>query len=159
MDPTDALSLVALGLAVLAVVVATGALMTTRRRGGGVATAPIVADPVLDQLLASQMQRLDHMADELMAQAVRLREAEGALRHTVRRFGIVRHNPFEDTGGNQSFALALLDDELNGVVITSLHARTGTRVYLRTIVGGTSDTALSAEETEALRQAGVDIRH
>ncbi len=46
------------------------------------------------------------------------------------------YNPFEDTGGNQSFALALLDADANGVMLTSLHSRQATRVYLRTIVGG-----------------------
>ena len=49
------------------------------------------------------------------------------------RVGLVRFNPFEDTGGNQSFALALLDAEGNGWVLSSLHARTGTRVYAKPI--------------------------
>lgn len=154
----DALSLTALGVAIIALVVALVAVIAARRDRGPSTPLAMVADPVLDQLLASQMQRLDLVADELIAQAARVRELEGALRHTVSRFGIVRYNPFEDTGGNQSFALALLDDELNGVVVTSLHARTGTRVYLRTIMRGVSDTSLSVEETEALRQAGVDVR-
>ena len=77
-----------------------------------------------------------------------------AARHAVQRVGLVRYNPFEDTGGNQSFALALLDADANGVVLTSLHSRQATRVYLRTIVAGRCDAALSAEEAEALRQAG-----
>ncbi|MBX3029378.1 MAG: DUF4446 family protein [Chloroflexi bacterium] len=158
MDAADALPLAAIVVAVVALGVAVAALLVARRERDAPRDVAIVGDPVLDQLLASQMQRLDLAADELMAQAARLGEIEGALHHAVRRFGIVRYNPFEDTGGNQSFALALLDDALNGVVITSLHARTGTRVYLRTIVRGASDTSLSAEETEALRQAGVDIR-
>ncbi len=67
----------------------------------------------------------------------------------------MRYNPFEDTGGNQSFAMALLDADANGVLLTSLHCAAGTRVYLRTVVGGHCDVALSAEETEALRQAGL----
>ncbi len=71
--------------------------------------------------------------------------------------GIVRFNPFEDTGGNQSFVVALLDADANGVILTSLHARAGTRVYLRTVVGGRCDVTLSTEETEALRQAGLDV--
>ena len=57
------------------------------------------------------------------------------------RVGLVRYNPFEETGGNQSFALALLDADGDGWVLSSLHARTGTRVYAKAIVGGRSDAA------------------
>ena len=67
--------------------------------------------------------------------------------------GLVRFNPFEDTGGNQSFALALLDAHGDGVVVSSLHARTLTRVYGKAVAGGKSEAALSDEESEALRQA------
>jgi hypothetical protein len=156
----DALRDLAGLLALVAVVLAVVALaLALRGRGAGVgAPVPAVAaDPVLDQLLASQMQRLDRIGDEVMAQAGRLRQVESSARHMVQRVGIVRFNPFEETGGNQSFVVALLDGESNGVLITSLHARAGTRVYLRTVVGGRCDVTLSAEETEALRQAGIDV--
>jgi len=53
--------------------------------------------------------------------------------------------------------LALREGESTGVLLTSLHARAGTRVYLRTVIGGRCDVTLSAEETEALRQAGIDV--
>ena len=58
---------------------------------------------------------------------------EAAGLRAFQRVGLVRFNPFEDTGGNQSFALALLDAEGNGWVLSSLHARTGTRVYAKPI--------------------------
>ena len=89
------------------------------------------------------MQRLDGVADELIAQGARLRTIEANGRHAVQRVGLVRYNPFEDTGGNQSFALALLDADANGVMLTSLHSRQATRVYLRTIVAGRCDAALA----------------
>jgi hypothetical protein len=148
-------------LALVALVVAAAALVVaTRRRSGhpgAITREQLVPDPIVDQILASQMQRLDRVADELMAQAGRMRVIEADSRHAVQRIGIVRYNPFEDTGGNQSFVLALLDAEANGVLLTSLHARAGTRMYLRTVVRGRCDVALSAEETEALRQAGLDV--
>lgn len=147
-------------LALAALVVAGVALLVTLVRRRSSPPAPewlTVGDAILDQLLASQMQRLDLMADELLAQGARMRLLEQGGRRAVQHVGIVRYNPFQDTGGNQSFALALLDAEANGVMLTSLHSRQATRVYLRTIVGGRSDAALSAEEAEALRQAGVPI--
>jgi hypothetical protein len=88
--------------------------------------------------------------DDLSARSAML-EANG--RKAVQRVGLVRFNPFEETGGNQSFALALMDANGDGLVISSLHARAGTRLYAKSVVAGKSDAALSAEEAEALRIA------
>lgn len=74
-------------------------------------------------------------------------------RRSIQHVGVVRFNPFGDTGGQQSFVLALLDGAANGVVISSLHSRQQTRIFLKSISGGTSESNLSAEETEALRRA------
>jgi hypothetical protein len=65
----------------------------------------------------------------------------------------VRYNPFEDTGGNQSFALAIVDAGGDGFVVSSLHARQGTRVYAKGVVKGSAETSLSDEEAAALQQA------
>jgi hypothetical protein len=65
----------------------------------------------------------------------------------------VRFNPFADTGGDQSFALALLDAKGNGVVVSSLHTRTATRFYAKPVAGGASTLSLSDEEVRALKQA------
>ena len=59
----------------------------------------------------------------------------------------MRYNPFEETGGNQSFALALLDAKGDGWVLSSLHARPGTRVYAKAIGGGSIGRGLSEEES------------
>jgi hypothetical protein len=104
-----------------------------------------VLDAHLDKVLAVARE-----LDELSARSAVL-EAEG--RRAIQRIGLVRFNPFEDTGGNQSFALALTDRGGDGFVVSSLHARTGTRLYVKAVVAGRSDSALSAEEAEALRVA------
>ena len=51
----------------------------------------------------------------------------------IQRIGIVRFNPFDDTGGAQSFTMALLDGRDNGIVITSLYARNSNRWYVKEI--------------------------
>jgi len=65
----------------------------------------------------------------------------------------VRYNPFEDTGSNQSFVLAMLDAAGDGFVLSSLHSRQQTRVFLKQLVNGKADTALSQEENEAIKRA------
>jgi len=75
------------------------------------------------------------------------------LRRAVQRVGVVRFNPFPDAGGDQSFAVALLDAEGNGLVISSLHGRTETRVFAKGVANGRSRHALSAEEQDAIDRA------
>ena len=69
-------------------------------------------------------------------------------------WGLVRFNPFNETGGNQSFSLALLDGRNSGIVVTSLHTRDGTRVYAKLLrQGKAEDNDLSKEELLAVKQA------
>jgi hypothetical protein len=78
---------------------------------------------------------------------------EGRTRRSLQHIGLVRFNPFEDTGSDQSFAIALLDDARDGIVISSLHGRSNTRVFAKPVTGGESAHALSDEETQAIRIA------
>ena len=71
------------------------------------------------------------------------------------RVGLVRFDAFADAGGAQSFSLALLDPASDGVVLTSLHSRQVTRLYVKSIRSGRSDLPLSGEELSALQEAGV----
>src|SRR3990167_8162221 len=80
---------------------------------------------VLTRLLSDASQRQLEMK-QMMRHITEL-EADGLLH--IQRIGIVRFNPFADTGGNQSFTMALLDGAKNGLVLTSLYARTGGRWY------------------------------
>ena len=97
--------------------------------------------------------RVDAIASQLDATARRVEAEEVAGLRSIRRVGIVRYNPFEDTGSNQSFVLAMLDSQGDGFVMSSLHSRQQTRVFLKQLVKGKADTTLSQEENEAIRRA------
>ncbi len=72
----------------------------------------------------------------------------------IQKVGLIRYNPFSDTGGNQSFVLALLDGEGTGVVITSLHSREATRVFAKPVKEGKeSGYEFSKEEIQAILSA------
>lgn len=71
----------------------------------------------------------------------------------IQKVGVVRFNPFKDTGGNQSFAVALLDSSNSGLIISSLFTREETRVYSKPIKDGASEFQLSKEEKEAVKKA------
>ncbi len=107
----------------------------------------------LDSVLEAHLDKVFAVAREVDELSARSAVLEAAGRRAIARIGLVRFNPFEDTGGNQSFALALTDAAGNGFIVSSLHSRTGTRVYAKAVTDGRSDGALSAEEGEALRLA------
>jgi Protein of unknown function (DUF4446) len=107
----------------------------------------------LESTLHATLDKVGALSSEVVQLKSRTTTTEAVQKKAVQRTGLVRYNPFEDTGGNQSFAVALLDANGDGVVVSSLHARQNTRVYAKAIVGGRSEAALSDEETEALRKA------
>jgi hypothetical protein len=107
----------------------------------------------LEAILDAHLDKVFQVGRELDEMAARAAVLEANGRRAFQRIGLVRFNPFEETGGNQSFAVALLDANGDGFVLSSLHARAGTRVYAKALTGGQADGALSEEEAEALRRA------
>ena len=107
----------------------------------------------LEAVLEAHLDKVFAVAREVDDLSARSSVLEANGRLAVQRVGLVRFNPFEETGGNQSFALAMTDANGDGIVVSSLHARAGTRLYAKAVVAGRSDAALSAEEAEALRMA------
>jgi len=83
-------------------------------------------------------------------------QKEGLLH--IQKIGLVRFNPFKDTGGDQSFILSLMDGNDTGVIISGLYSRLGTRWYAKKVVKGKSvEHELSGEEKKALKEAKLSI--
>jgi hypothetical protein len=104
---------------------------------------------VLEKVLAQGVKNEKEVNDLL--KRVNAQEEDGKLH--IQRVGLIRFNPFKELGGDHSFSLAVLDREENGVVITSLHTRDRTRVYMKAIKKGKGDIELSEEEKKALAKA------
>ncbi len=68
----------------------------------------------------------------------------------VQMVEVLRYNPYGDVGGDQSFSVLLLDAKKNGILLTSLHSRSGTRIYVKPINEGKSELELSQEEKKLL---------
>ncbi len=81
------------------------------------------------------------------------KEVINILRNCFSKAGMVRFNPFDQVGGDQSFAIALLDRENSGIVISSLYGRNQSRFYGKPIENGKSTYSLSDEEKEAIQRA------
>ena len=112
----------------------------------------------LHELLAAHADQIakasSRMTEIQEVHEIVVRRTEQAIQHV----GVVRFNPFEDTGSDQSFCIALLDARRDGIVISSLHGRQSTRVFAKPITDGRSTHDLSDEEAEAIRVALEDRR-
>ena len=86
--------------------------------------------------------------EEAIRKSVRELSIEG-LKH-IQKVEVLKFNPYEDTGGSMSFSIAFLDGNNDGFVMTSLHTRSGTRIYTKKIEKGKSELQLSKEEDEVL---------
>lgn len=80
-------------------------------------------------------------------------QAQATLGHAVRGVGMVRFRALPDVGGDQSFSLAMVDSGGNGVVLSALYLREGTRFYGKPLTAWNSSYPLTDEEKQALEQA------
>ncbi len=77
------------------------------------------------------------------------------LRKSVRGLETIRFNPFADQGSNQSFAVGMLNEEGDGVILSSLYARDRMSVFAKPIKKGTSEYELTNEERDVLSKAEI----
>lgn len=78
---------------------------------------------------------------------------EARLKSHLQTLTLKRFNPFGDTGGDQSFLLAILDGNKDGIVITSLHSRENTRFYVKSVKGGVGEGhPLSSDEQKIIKR-------
>lgn len=105
---------------------------------------------VLENLL-KEFDKESKRTDELVKELKNLKQENF---YNIQKIGLVRFNPFSETGGNQSFCLAVLDNNDSGFVISSLHSRDTTRLYAKPIKKSKADGyELSAEEKQAIKNA------
>lgn len=99
------------------------------------------------------LRRIARIETKIEAAEPRLLDVEQSALTSVQKVAFQRFNPFQDTGGDNSFVLALLDKENSGVVLSSLYTREGVRVYGKRVEQGSSRHPLSEEEKKVLAEA------
>ncbi len=107
----------------------------------------------LKKVLEKILKRGEANTDELKILGRRIDLIEEDGKFHIQKVGIIRFNPFKELGGDHSFSLAILDSHDSGIIITSLHTRDRTRVYMKDIKKGKSGFELSAEEKKAFVNA------
>lgn len=108
----------------------------------------------LESIIIEQTKDISALDKEIQDLFEISNQIHALTQKSLHKVGIVRFNPFKDIGGDQSFALALLDGKNSGLVVSSLHTREGTRIYSKPITRGDSRKyPLTDEEKEAIKSA------
>jgi len=107
----------------------------------------------LDELLQKILDRSETDSKAVARLEADLRALGTEVQTHVQNVGLVRYNAFNDTGGDQSYALALLDDHGDGAIVNGLFHRTECRVYVKPVQEWKSTYSMSDEEAEAIRRA------
>ncbi len=112
----------------------------------------------LEDLIYKINEKVELNSSEITALNQNLDKLFFRFKGAIQAVGLVRFRAFNDVGGDQSFALAFLDENSNGAVISSIYSREGVRVYSKAIENGASKYNLSNEEVEAVKIASQQIK-
>ncbi len=108
----------------------------------------------LEDLLLSQAKSIKLLDKDIQELYTISNQINALAFRGFHKLGVVRFNPFKDVGGDQSFSVAILNGKNDGLTISSLFTREGSRVYTKTITAGlTEKHPLTEEEKEAIKLA------
>jgi hypothetical protein len=107
----------------------------------------------LEEILHGYMGTVENVASSSLSVNERMNLLDERQRRCLNRVGLVRFDAFEGVGGEQSFAVVVLDSERNGLALSSVYSRSDVRVYAKHIRGGQPSHPLTKEEERALAQA------
>ena len=109
------------------------------------------------EVVARKTEEVQGLREDVARLAGDLQGTQAELQQAVRHIGVVRYDAFGDMGGRMSFSAAMVDDHGNGFVITTIHARSESRSYIKELRGGKAEVNLSPEETAAVGDAVAGI--
>ena len=142
-----AFGIAALFVAVLALVFAIQAL---RAQSGASKPAKVDSAPAPEPEPQQPESKPGTVRSELRKLGKEIEATRGELRETLKHLAVVRYDAFGDTGGKLSWSMALLDDQGDGVVLTSINSRADARTYAKEVRAFASEAKLSPEEEEAI---------
>lgn len=107
----------------------------------------------IEEDLENYMYRVERVEKQNAEILNYIKNVDNDLNKCIQKIGIVRYNAFQDTGSDLSFALALLDEKNNGVVLNGIYSREMSNIYAKPVENGESKYTISEEEGLAIEKA------
>lgn len=107
----------------------------------------------IDEMLKEYIEKVENIDKENKEIEKYCELLKNKVEGCIYKIGLVRYNAYKDTGSNLSFALAMLNEKNDGVVLNGIYSRDSSNIYCKTVKNGVSEYAISSEEKEAIEQA------
>lgn len=104
----------------------------------------------IEEVLEDCIYKINGLIEKNKELEYQLNEVKRNMYYCVQKVGVVRYNAFDNVGSDLSFSIALLNDNDDGLVLSSLYSRESSSTYAKPIMGGKSKYAMSAEELKAI---------
>ncbi len=153
-DTTEYVAIAGAALGTVGCAIGAGAALRLRRLRR--AYAGVTTDAEQGELLprlARVARTVETLGEDVELLRAELGVARRELADAIRHVAVVRYDAFDDMGGRLSFSAALLDDGGDGLVLTSIHARSETRAYAKGVKGAVCEQPLSPEEEQVIGYA------
>lgn len=112
----------------------------------------------LDQILETLISKDERFTQELEEVRNQLKRFENNAKSHIQKIGLVRFDPFKTWGTDQSFVLAIMDGNDDGIVLNYIYTKEGLRVYSKKIKKGKGqEYELSVEEKKAIEKSNLSI--
>lgn len=106
----------------------------------------------LEEAIAWLTKKSAETDESLDGHKQKLNQLNGRLKTSVRGVSSLHYDAYEGIGGKQSFSLALLDENQNGAIVSSIINRNHSAVYARAVQGGIPLQTLTEEEQQVLAE-------
>lgn len=107
----------------------------------------------IDEMLKNYINKVDEVSDKNEEIINYCKTIDNRISLCIKKVGMVRYSAFKDTGSDLSFALALLNDKNDGVILNGIYSREMSNIYAKQVIDGKCSNKLSEEERQALEIA------
>ena len=111
----------------------------------------------LEEVIVDNQKRVADLEEHCLSEARKVAHIDARVKTSTRAIAVERFDPFQQQGGQQSFATAFLNEEGTGVVVSGIHSRDGVRIYAKEVEAFKSERELSTEEQSAIQKAQKNL--
>ena len=107
----------------------------------------------LEELIINNLDSINESEEKSKECLKEIEELKKKTKSCVQKIAITRYKAFEDIGSDLSFSIAMLDENNDGLILTSIFGRNESTTYAKPVDKGISRYDLSEEELDVLNEA------
>ncbi len=147
---TNMVAIVAAGSLILTIIIAIGFIRLDRKYRSIFKKTNSVS---IDEVLLSLIRATEELEAGAKKHEQVLSAHDARIRASIKRAEVIRFNAWDDIKGEQSFTTGFINENGDGVIVSSLYARDRTSIFAKTVTAWTTNQTLTEEEKQLLESA------